>query len=116
MFTVLPKQFNAIWYIQKIINEQKRIYERLKVNKDGISYILHRRMMGEGQETKDSCINRINQYFRDNYFIHLAASQNYERVFEFEQINTELSNNEAPGKGSCRPRRPETVHDTSGPN
>jgi len=114
MFAILPKQFNAIWYIQKIINEQKRIYERLKVNKDGISYILHRRMKGEGQETKESCINRINQYFRDNYFTHLAATQNYERVFEFEQINIELSNNETSRKGYRRPRRPETVHDTSG--
>ena len=116
MYTILPKQFNAIWYIQKIINEQRRIYERLKVNKDGISYILHRRMSGEGQETKEQCINRIRQYFRDNYFTHLAAHQNYERVFEFEQINTELSNNEAQSKGSRRSRRPETVHDTSGPS
>lgn len=116
MYTILPKKFNAIWYIQKIINEQKRIYERLKVNKDGISYIIHRRMSGEGQETKEQCINRIGQYFRDNYFTHLAAHQNYERVFEFEQINTELSNNEAQSKGSRRSRRPETVHDTSEPS
>jgi hypothetical protein len=101
MFTILPKQFNAIWFIQKLINEQKRIEARLRVNKDGLPYILHRRMQGEGQETKETCINRINQYFRDNYFIHLAASQNHERVFEFEQINIELSNNEASHKG-CR--------------
>jgi hypothetical protein len=100
MFTIIPKMFNAIWFIQKIINEQNRIYERLKVNKDGISHIIHRRVQGEGQETKESCINRINQYFRNNYFIHLAGHQNYERVFEFEQINIELSNNEAQGKGS----------------
>ena len=116
MFTILPKQFNAIWFIQKLINEQKRVEARLKVNNDGISYIIHRRMSGEGQETKESCINRINQYFRDNYFTHLAASQNHERVFEFEQINIELSNNEASRKGSRRPRRPETVHDTTGSN
>jgi hypothetical protein len=103
MFTILPKQFNAIWFIQKIINEQNRIYERLKVNKHGISYIFHRRMSGEGQETKEQCINRIAPYFRENYFIHLAGSQNYERVFEFEQINIELSNNDAQGKGCRRP-------------
>uniref|UniRef100_A0A6C0CEP5 Uncharacterized protein n=1 Tax=viral metagenome TaxID=1070528 RepID=A0A6C0CEP5_9ZZZZ len=100
MYTILPKKFNAIWFIQKIINEQNRIYERLKVNKDGISHIIHRRMQGEGQETREQCINRIAPYFRDNYFIHLAGTQNYERVFEFEQINIELSNNEAQGKGS----------------
>lgn len=112
MFTVLPKKFNAIWFIQKIINEQKRIDARARMNKEGISYILQRRMAGEGQETTESCINRINQYFRDNYFVHLAANQNYERVFEFEQINIEISNNEAQSKSLSRPRRPETVYRT----
>jgi hypothetical protein len=102
MFTILPKRFNAIWFIQKIINEEKRIESLTKVHRDGLPYIIQRRMLGEGPETKESCINRINPYFRDNYFIHLAGTQNYERVFEFEQINTELSNNEAQSKGSGR--------------
>jgi hypothetical protein len=116
MFMILPKKFNAIWFIQKIINETHRVRERIRVNKKGISYMIHRRMKGEGQESEERCINRINQYFRDNYFIHLAATQNYERVFEFEQINTELSNNEAQSKGSGRPRRPKTVYNPSWSN
>jgi hypothetical protein len=95
MFTILPKKFNAVWYIQKIINEEERIKDlKRRKEKNLIMYTIQRHIKSDLYETAEKCINKIRPFFINNYFIHLAGQQNYERVFEFEQINIELSNND----------------------
>jgi hypothetical protein len=98
MFTILPKRFNAIWYLQKIINDEKRIKDIMRIKERGIIHMIKRHIKGEVYETAEECINKIRPYFINNYFIHLAGKQNHERVVEFEQINIELSNNDIQSK------------------
>lgn len=69
-FVVLPKQFNSVWIIQKVMN-----------NFNG-----KKAPFSNGRFIRSKLIN-ISEYFKRSYFMHLAAHQNFESVPELQKNN-----------------------------
>jgi hypothetical protein len=69
-FVLLPKQFNSIWVVQKSINTFK----------------VRKAPFFNGRFILSKVID-IHEYFRNSYFMHLAAHQDFHKVPELQKNN-----------------------------